>query len=80
MIVRRTAKAREGPQRKHPTAGLRRAANLRTEILDFREIDSSSILILRGGILRPIGDFPEMLSQQILAGIILVGRLGDLRP
>ena len=24
----------------------------------------------------PIGDFPEMLSQRILAGIILVGRFG----
>ena len=29
-----------------------------------------------GGILRPMGNVPEMLSQAILVGIILVGRLG----
>ena len=51
-------------------------ANLRTKILDFRGFDSSIILILRGGILRPIGNFPESLSQAILVGIMLVGRLG----
>ena len=47
-------------------------ANLPTKILDFREFD----LISRGGIPRPIGTFPEMLSQQILVGITFVGRLG----
>ena len=36
-------------------------ANLRTNIVDFRGFDSSTILILRGGILISIGDFPEML-------------------
>ena len=51
-------------------------ANLRTEIMDFRGFDSSRILMLRGGIPRPIGDFPESVSQAILVGIILVGRLG----
>ena len=51
-------------------------ANLRTKILDFRGFDSSKILSSRGGILRPIGNFPESSSQAILAGIILVGRLG----
>ena len=54
-------------------------ANLRTHILDFRGFDSSTILILRGGIPVSIGDFPESLSQTILVGIILVGRLG-VRP
>ena len=34
------------------------------------------ILILRGGIIMPIGNLPECLSQHILAGRILVGRLG----
>ena len=53
-------------------------ANLRTKILDFRGFDSSIILIIRGGILMTIGDFPENLSQAILAGIMLVGRLGVL--
>ena len=34
------------------------------------------MLISRGGIPRPTGIFPESLSQAILVGIILVGRLG----
>ena len=51
-------------------------ANLPTNIVDFRAFDSSTILILRGGILRSIGNFPESLSQAILVGIRLVGRLG----
>ena len=40
-------------------------ANLRTKILDSRGFDSSVILRLRGGIPRPIRDFPEDLSQGI---------------
>ena len=40
---------------------------------------SSRILILRGGILMPIGNFPEVLSQAILVDIISVGRLGVRR-
>ena len=40
--------------------------------------DSSRILILRGGTPRPKGNFPEILSQQILEGQFLVGRLGVL--
>ena len=52
-----------------------------TRIVDFGGFDSS---ILRGGIPRPIGNFPECLSQAILVGIMLVGRLGvspnDLSP
>ena len=51
-------------------------ANLHTNILDFRGFDSSIILILRSGITRTIGNSPEVLSQAILVGIILVGRLG----
>ena len=50
-------------------------ASLPTKILDFRGFDSSIILILRGGILMSIGISSESLSQQILVGIILVGRL-----
>ena len=52
------------------------AANLCNNTMDFRGFDSSTILILRGGIPRPIGNFPESLSQAILVGIMLVGRLG----
>ena len=51
-------------------------ANLHNEILDCLGFDSSIILSLRGGILKPIGNFPESLSQSFLVGIILVGRLG----
>ena len=54
----------------------RNTANLRTNNPDFRGIDSSIILMLRGGILMSTGDFPKVLSHQILVGIILVGRLG----
>ena len=51
-------------------------ANLPTKIVDFRGFDSSIMLILRGGIPRPIWDFPESLSQAMLVGTMLVGRLG----
>ena len=54
----------------------RGTANLRTTILDFRRFDSSSIVSSRGDIFMSIGNFPESLSQAILVGIILVGRLG----
>ena len=47
-----------------------------TKILDFRGFDSSRILILRGGILMSIGNFPEVFSQRILVGSILLRRLG----
>ena len=49
--------------------------NLPTNIVDFRRFDSSIILSLMGGIPRSIGDFPESLSQAILVGTMLVGRL-----
>ena len=55
---------------------LRPTANPRTNIMDFRGFDSSIILIIRGGIIMSIGDFPESLSQGILVGIMLVDRLG----
>ena len=51
--------------------GLVDTANLPTSIVDLRGFDSSIILIVRGGIPRPMGNFPESLSQAIL-----VGRLG----
>ena len=50
--------------------------NLPTKIVDFRGLDSSTILTLRGGILRPIGDFPEVLTRAMLAGAMLVGGFG----
>ena len=55
---------------------LPRMTNLCTEILDFRGFDPSRILLLRGGIPMPTGNLPESLSQRLLAGIILVERLG----
>ena len=39
---------------------------------------ASIILILRGGILMSMEDFLEILSQRILVGMILVGRLGAM--
>ena len=59
-----------------PIGGQHLTANLRTSIMDFRGFHSSIILITRGGIIMSIGDFPESLSQAILVGIMLVGRLG----
>ena len=53
--------------------------NLPTDIVGFRGFDSSIILILRGGILMSIGDFLESLSQAMLVGTMLVGRLGVFR-
>ena len=50
--------------------------NLPTNIVGFRGFDASVILIQRGGILIPIGDFPESLSRAMLVGVVLVGRLG----
>ena len=44
--------------------------------MDFRGFYSSIILIQRGGIPRPIGNFPKSLSQAMLVGTMLVGRLG----
>ena len=47
-------------------AGSPTTANPRIDIVDFRGFDSCMILILRGGIPRPIGDFPESLTQAML--------------
>ena len=55
-------------------------ANLRAMILDFRGFDSSRILNSRGGIVRSIGHFPDSLSQAVLVGIVLIGRLGVFTP
>ena len=47
-------------------------ANLHTKILDFRGLDSSIFLILRGGILMSIWSSPEIMSRHILVRKILV--------
>ena len=57
-----------------PTGGRQCTANLPTNIVGFRGLGSSTILILRGGITMPIGNIPEDLSQAILVGMMLVGR------
>ena len=56
--------------------GVGTTPNLPTNIVDVRGFDSSIILNLRGGILRPIGNLPEILSQAMLVRIMLVGNLG----
>ena len=53
-------------------------AYLPTNIVGFRGFDSSTSLIQRGGIPRPIVNSPESLSQAMLVGVMLVGRLGVL--
>ena len=53
--------------------------NLPTNIVDFRGLDSSIMLIQRGGILMSIGNLPESLSRAMLVGTMLVGGLGDSR-
>ena len=69
--------AQSTPKATATSAKLGLTANLRTKILDFRGFDDSSrILILRGGILMSTGNLPDILSQRILVGIILVERLG----
>ena len=57
--------------------GLREATtpNL-SNIVGFRGFDSSTISISRDGIPMSIGELPESLSQAMLVGIMLVGRLG----
>ena len=50
--------------------------NLPTNIVEFGGFDSSTILILRGGMLMSTGDFPEGLSRAMLVGVMLIGRLG----
>ena len=62
------------------TGGGNITANYPTNIVDFRGFYSSNILILRVGIPRPkgisCGIFPEGLTQAMLVGIMLGGRLG----
>ena len=49
----------------HLATVYRRTADLRTKILDLRGFYSSKILILMGGIPRPIGNSPEIMSQDV---------------
>ena len=49
------------------------------KLMDFRGFGSNIIFILRDEIPRAIWGFPERLSQAILAGTILLGRLGVQR-
>ena len=68
----------KGWVQKDANLGLRTGCtpNLPTQIVDFRGFDSSIILILRGGIPRPKGNFPESLSQAMSVGVMFVGRSG----
>ena len=46
------------------------------DIIVIGGFDSSRILILTGELIISKGDFPEIMSQRILVGIIVAGRLG----
>ena len=59
---------------------VRGAPNPQTKNPGFREFDSSKCFISGGGIPRSIGNSPESLSQAVLAGTIVVGRLGVEDP
>ena len=50
-----------------PVYPLSRTTNLRTKIVDFRGFDSSRILVLRGGIPRPTGNFPGKFESSNLS-------------
>ena len=50
--------------------------NLPTNIVEFGGLDSSTILIQRGGILMSIGDFPESLSRAMLVGCNVSREIG----
>ena len=50
--------------------------DLPTNIVDFRGFDSSIIFIERGGIPTSIGKCRQSLSQAMLVGMVLEGRLG----
>ena len=52
--------------------------NLPTNIVDFGGFDSSIMLCLRVEFSCP-GDFPDSLSQAMLVGTMLVGRLGVMQ-
>ena len=58
---------------------LENTPNLPTTIVDFRGFDSNIILILRGGILRPIADFLESLSQTMLVECNVSREIGRRR-
>ena len=81
-----TYPVRSSRLRRRPPCQIRRGVtrcttpNLPTNIVDFGGFDSSIILILRGGILRPIRDVPESLTQAIIVGMMSVGGLGVLQP
>ena len=50
--------------------------NLPTNIVEFKGFDPNIILIIRGGILRPIGDLPESLSEAMLVGCNISREIG----
>ena len=69
------------PWSREARVGTRKTANLRIKILDFRGFDPSRILILRGGILMSIGNFPDScnLSREMLSGEMLSREIGRTR-
>ena len=54
------------------------AVNARTKTLDRRGFDSVRFLILRGGIPRPKGNFPEVFDSEIMSLWTLSMRTGRL--
>ena len=69
------ARGGEAPRARAPLQATA-TPNLPISIVDFRGFDSSVILILRGGITRSIGDFPESLTQAMLVGCNVSREIG----
>ena len=61
------------PRRGMREGRIRTTPNPPTNIVGFRGFDPNIILIVRGGIPRPMWNFPESLSQAMLVGVMLVG-------
>ena len=74
--TRSSASASPCPASPWPSEYLHVTANPPTNIVHFTGFNSSIISNLRGGIPRPMGNFPERLSPAMLVGVMLVGRLG----
>ena len=55
------------PPRRLESADNNSSANFRTKILDLRGFDSNIILILRGGIIMSIGQYPGMFESTNLS-------------
>ena len=79
QIARHASRGRED-KGTHGPLSFTRSPNLPTNTVGFRGFDSSIMLSRRGGIPRPIGNFPESLSQAMLVGCNVSRGIGRMSP